>query len=149
MSIKSDQKSANDDRSSDREKEKTITNSRKNRSFIENILQSNDEHAVKKLFEEYFYLHAKKTNHNRITWDELRFITNEILQQNNDQLILSKATNLFYYMYQLQYPITMKSTSSKKEEKQLFLKKTKSEQELLSKSKERNPSRHNKKIRNE
>jgi hypothetical protein len=149
MSIKSDQKSPDDDRSSDREKEKNITNSRKNRSFIDNILQSNDEHAVKNLFEEYFYLHAKKTNQNRITWDELRFITNEILQRNNDQLILSEATNLFYYMYQLQYPTSMTSTSSKKEEKQLFLKKTKSEQELLSKSKERNSSRHNKKIRNE
>lgn len=36
--------------------------SQTNRSFLDNILRSNDEHAVKKLFQEYFDLHAKKTN---------------------------------------------------------------------------------------
>jgi hypothetical protein len=112
------------------EKEKNLTNSRINRSFIDNILQSKDEHTIKKLFEEYFYLHTKKTNRDQITWDELRFIINEILQRNTDDLVLNEATNIFYQMYQLQYP-----TSIIKQEKQLFLKKTKSEQELLPKSK--------------
>jgi hypothetical protein len=120
------------------EKEKNLTNSRINRSFIDNILQSKDEHAIKKLFEEYFYLHTKKTDRDQITWNELRFIINEILQRNTDDLVLNEATNIFYQMYQLQYP-----TSIIKQEKQLFLKKTKSEQELLPKSK------NNKKIRNE
>jgi hypothetical protein len=100
MSNKSDQK---DNQLSERIKEKTITNSRKNRSFIDNILKTNDEYAIKKLFEEYFYLHTEINNRNQITWDELRFIINEILQRNNDQLILSEATNIFYQIYQLQY----------------------------------------------
>jgi hypothetical protein len=101
-----------DNQSSEHEKEKLITNSRKNRSFIDNILKSNDENAIKKLFEEYFYLHAEKNKHHRITWDELRFIINEILQRNNDELILSEATNIFYQIYQLQYSNTTKTGPS-------------------------------------
>lgn len=79
--------------------ENIITNSRKNRLFINNILKSNDENAIKKLFEEYFYLHTKKNNRNKITWNELSFITNEILQRNNDELNLNEATNIFYQIY--------------------------------------------------
>ncbi|CAF1247708.1 unnamed protein product [Adineta steineri] len=134
MLKKSNENISSNEQIFENEKEKLITNSHKNRSFINNILKSNDEHAIKKLFEEYFYLHAKNNNHDRITWDELRFIINEILQRNNDELILSEASKLFYQMYQLQYDSTI---SSKNEMKQLSPKRIKSEQELL-KSKHEN-----------
>ncbi|CAF0932773.1 unnamed protein product [Adineta steineri] len=134
MLKKSNENISSNEQIFENEKEKLITNSHKNRSFINNILKSNDEHAIKKLFEEYFYLHAKNNNHDRITWDELRFIINEILQRNNDELILSEASKLFYQMYQLQYNSTV---SSKNEMKQLSPKRIKSEQELL-KSKNEN-----------
>jgi hypothetical protein len=132
MSHNTNERLSNDVESIEHQNEECITNSRKNRAFIDNILQSKDEHAVKKLFEEYFYLHTEKNHRDQITWDELRFIIHEILQQNNENLFLNEATNLFYQIYQSQYPTTI---TSKKGEKQLFLKKTKSEQELLSKSK--------------
>jgi len=118
-----------DNQSSEHVKEKSITNSRKNRLFIDNILKSNDEYAIKKLFEEYFYLHTEINNRNQITWDELRFIINEILQRNNDQLILSEATNIFYQIYQLQYSNTTIPIKFNKIENQ---------QELSSVSKEHN-----------
>jgi hypothetical protein len=137
-----------DGRVSEYQKERNITNSRKNRSFIDNILKSNDEHAIKQLFGEYFYLHAEKYNNNRITWDDLRLIINEVLQRNSDELILSEATNLFYQIYQLQYPSFTTPTPIKKEDKQLFLKKAKSEQELVSKPKQDNASTNNKKTKN-
>ncbi|CAF1099301.1 unnamed protein product [Adineta steineri] len=134
MLKKSNENISSNEQIFENEKEKLITNSHKNRSFINNILKSNDEHAIKKLFEEYFYLHTKNNNHDRITWDELRFIINEILQRNNDELMLSEASKLFYQMYQLQYNSTV---SSKNEMKQLSPKRIKSEQELL-KSKHEN-----------
>jgi hypothetical protein len=87
---------------SDLENEELITNSPKNRSFIDKILRSNDEYAIKNLFEEYFDLHTTKNNRNRITWDELRFIINELLSQNHDELTLTEATNIFYQIYQSQ-----------------------------------------------
>ncbi len=91
------------EKASERKKEKMITNSSKNRLFIDKILQSHDEYAIKNLFEEYFDLHTTKNTRNRITWDELRFIIKEILQRNNDELTLNEATNIFYQIYQLQY----------------------------------------------
>jgi hypothetical protein len=132
MSNNSEQR---DDQSFERIKEKNITNSRKNRSFIDNILKSNDEYAIKKLFEEYFYLHAEKNNRDRITWDELRFIIKEILQRNDDEVTLNEATNIFYQMYQLQYSSTTTPIKLKKGENEL--------------SKEHNTSKNNKKLRNE
>ncbi|CAF1088458.1 unnamed protein product [Adineta steineri] len=134
MLKKSNENIASNEQLFENAKEKLITNLHKNRSFINSILKSNDEHAIKKLFEEYFYLHAKNNNHDRITWDEFRFIINEILQRNNDELILSEASKLFYQMYQLQYN---NSISLKNEMKQLSPKRIKSEQELL-KSKHEN-----------
>jgi len=120
-----------DNQSSERVKEKSITNSRKNRLFIDNILKSNDEYAIKKLFEEYFYLHTEKNNRNRITWDELRFIINEILQRNNDQLILSEATNIFYQIYQLQYSNTTIPIKFNKTENELELSSVSKEHKTL------------------
>ena len=98
MSKNRSQRLSTDDRSSQHEEEQSITNSRQNRSFIDRILQSRDEHAIRKLFEEYFYLHADKRHGRRITWSELHFIINELLQRTDDELNLTEATKLFEQM---------------------------------------------------
>lgn len=108
--------------------ERTNTHSSRNRAFIDDVLRSRDERAVKRLFEEHFHLHAQTANRDRITWAELYLIANAILQRRKDELTLSEATDLFWQLYQSQYGSN--ETPAKAGEKQLLPKKTKSEQEL-------------------
>ena len=115
MSKNLDRSLSADDRSSQHEEEQSITNSRQNRSFIDQILKSRDAHAIGKLFEEYFYLHADKRNGNRITWSELHFIVNELLQRTDDELNLTEATKLFEQMCSLHNHRAWASATSEKE----------------------------------
>lgn len=83
--------------------ENRLTNRPKNRSFIDEILRSDDENAVKKLFEEYFYLHATNSTKDRIRWSELCFIISEILQSDENELNRIDSTKIFYELYQKLY----------------------------------------------
>ena len=92
--------------------ERARTNTRQNRAFIDHVLGSRDEQAIKNLFEEYFHLHAEQHEQNRITWTELQFIIQEIFQGTHAEFTLSEATHLFYQIYQAQHANTIDGRAS-------------------------------------